>query len=657
MAEDGNILHWNRLEPRPRKEDFDRVLKAEVRDALWMMTRQWQFGEFQGEDAGSALFSRVQMKKTKVTKYQLGLDEASRKIDYKEEVDKKLLPLETEVEKTGITPDHLMRLEMGRYWEDLVKLKIQAILAGFAAGSVTINENLFIRTVIESFAKLTGPRDLTFKAPFEGLGAEVFYSNPELYLATELAAHGRAIDGQELFLHLDDGKSAYTYIDQTDPTISAGLSYVKLDIVVAEAEIDYLAWCRAHYAIPELPEDRGWHPGHLEHQLICALPDTPVSVGEGTVYPAYPLVADEYYQGHLDWYSFDLDRDFENTFGYTEEDYGQAMTVDSFTTIPSPIEFPGHPAPRWWEMEDGLVDWGDLKPSTADTAKLVFSDFVSNYSNDWMIFPYTLPMGTLCHMQEIVITDSFGQRLAIKPTTQKGDSDWNVWSFFGITDRTESPSTTTADIGLFFPPVIHQVQESKHMEKVDFIRDDMSNLVWAIEKVIPNSVGESMDAYEAGIKVQNKTAEFAGVSGTTTLLPNDAKVSYKIGDQLPENWIPFVPVKLEDDPFNRPIRLQRAALPRYVEGQTDSLERVRPRTTLLQENVEKKDTPDEKWKPYHIFEEEIPKSGASVMQTWQRTRTADGRVVVWLGRRKTHGGIAERGTNYKFDRLDDKTPA
>ena len=28
---------------------------AEVRDALWMLTRQWQMGEFEGDDAGSPI--------------------------------------------------------------------------------------------------------------------------------------------------------------------------------------------------------------------------------------------------------------------------------------------------------------------------------------------------------------------------------------------------------------------------------------------------------------------------------------------------------------------------------------------------------------------------------------------------------------------------
>jgi len=47
------ITVWNRLEGRPRRADFDRALKAEVRDPLWMLTKQWQLGEFKADDAGS----------------------------------------------------------------------------------------------------------------------------------------------------------------------------------------------------------------------------------------------------------------------------------------------------------------------------------------------------------------------------------------------------------------------------------------------------------------------------------------------------------------------------------------------------------------------------------------------------------------------------
>lgn len=48
-----SIQGWNRLEGQPRLTDLERSLRAEVRDPLWMLTRQWLMGEFQGEDAGS----------------------------------------------------------------------------------------------------------------------------------------------------------------------------------------------------------------------------------------------------------------------------------------------------------------------------------------------------------------------------------------------------------------------------------------------------------------------------------------------------------------------------------------------------------------------------------------------------------------------------
>jgi hypothetical protein len=42
------VGRWNPLEGRPRTQDPDRALRAEVRDPLWMLTWQWQLGEFEG---------------------------------------------------------------------------------------------------------------------------------------------------------------------------------------------------------------------------------------------------------------------------------------------------------------------------------------------------------------------------------------------------------------------------------------------------------------------------------------------------------------------------------------------------------------------------------------------------------------------------------
>ena len=42
-----------RLEPLPRNSDIEEGLDARVFDPLWLLGRQWQLGEFQGDDAGT----------------------------------------------------------------------------------------------------------------------------------------------------------------------------------------------------------------------------------------------------------------------------------------------------------------------------------------------------------------------------------------------------------------------------------------------------------------------------------------------------------------------------------------------------------------------------------------------------------------------------
>src|SRR6185503_16597723 len=53
------ITAWNRLEAGPRTADFTRSLRAEVRDPLWILTRQWQLGELTAQDAGSPVDARL----------------------------------------------------------------------------------------------------------------------------------------------------------------------------------------------------------------------------------------------------------------------------------------------------------------------------------------------------------------------------------------------------------------------------------------------------------------------------------------------------------------------------------------------------------------------------------------------------------------------
>src|SRR5512138_472331 len=108
-----SITAYNRLESSPRTEDFTRSLKAEVRDALWMLTRQWQFGEFQGEDAASPVTAQILGMRDSIDRMAFPNGKV---FGYEENI-----PMEVKVEREFINADLNLSLQMGRYFIKLLK--------------------------------------------------------------------------------------------------------------------------------------------------------------------------------------------------------------------------------------------------------------------------------------------------------------------------------------------------------------------------------------------------------------------------------------------------------------------------------------------------------------------------------------------------------
>lgn len=59
---------WTRIEPRARDDDFTAGLQARIADPLWLLGRQWQMAEFDGEDTASAIEVRVTFGASAITK-------------------------------------------------------------------------------------------------------------------------------------------------------------------------------------------------------------------------------------------------------------------------------------------------------------------------------------------------------------------------------------------------------------------------------------------------------------------------------------------------------------------------------------------------------------------------------------------------------------
>lgn len=608
------ITVWNRLEPRPRTVDFDRSLRAEVRDALWMLSRQWQLGELKGEDTGTAVFARAEMETTKVTKMAQRNNDAV-------DIDGSQV-LEADVEREIVDYDTALRVEMGQHFLKILKKKLAD------AGATTTD----INAIVAEFKGATSPINLSFSIPTDAPEHAGLFSNRNLWKVTAASAYNRCIDGGALRDHLlSNGTNVAS-------TFSANATYATQIIDAGE---DFLKWFLNVYSQPASESDSAWIPEQLEYQFACSAPETD---GSTTV-----LSANEYYHGTLDWYSFDT----ENVTGPLSNNLAPNVaqpgdiTSKKFTVIPTEVKFAGMPNARWWEMEDRMVDLGDIDANTTDTAKVLLAEFGLIYSNDWTIVPWMVPVGSLSEVKDIVVTDVFGQRTRVE-AAGKSLNDPFGWNMYGMHTK---GNVTQPDNRLFIPPVVNKLQESKPIEAVNFIRDEMANMVWGIETIIPDGLGKGMDGFEAATQFTNYLLLQAGTPIIPVLEENDAQIQYKVANTVPENWIPFMPVKAGELLTNREIKLQRAAMPRFIDGL--DITRVRPRTNLLREGVSNVGMPNEQWSPYYIHEEEVPRSGTLVTRTWQRTRMENGTVVTWLGRRKTNGR-GEGASGLAFDYIEPK---
>jgi len=105
------VRGWNRLEGRPRSADFERSLRAEVRDPLWFLTRQWQYGEFEGEDAGSPIDARLAYGTKPLDRFVV----SGETFAYDS-----MMPLEVRVEREPVPFDLMVHIGAARAFERLL---------------------------------------------------------------------------------------------------------------------------------------------------------------------------------------------------------------------------------------------------------------------------------------------------------------------------------------------------------------------------------------------------------------------------------------------------------------------------------------------------------------------------------------------------------
>lgn len=594
------ITQWDRIFGIPRTLNLERALRAEVRDALWMLARQWQMGEFIGDDAASPVFAKLHLDTTQLTTYKPG-DQAEQSFDDK-------VPLEARVEQrpvaftAGSQAQSLdIRLLMGRHW-----LKI------LAKNGLSVKYGSDFRKAFPVLAP--NPTD---PASAPACAHQDAWQHQSAFA-------GRAMDGYLWYRWLIDHPTPRTFAGTPAPLSIDPGDTAAVDLL-AEA---FILWFQLLIDQPEKPEENAWDPSRLEYRFSCSAP-----LGDGRK----DLVAEEYYRGDLDWYALDI---ASGEFPAPQRPEVQGTITKSF--IPTSVEFSGMANPRWWSFEDRKVNFGGVKPDTTDLPKLLMLEFGIVYSNDWCIVPVAMPCGTVANVVGLAVTNVFGERLWIEAAGRAPEHAWQRWSMFALNHA--DPKVRVADTSFLMLPTVPKVQEGPRLEGFTMVRDEMANMVWGIETTVPlpHGIGRSGNG-TAAETLRFHQQLLAGAAVILPALENDAKVRYEVMTSVPENWIPFIPVHVPDS--NRDIQLQRASMPRIIENDPNPAQKVKPRTALLREGLDQAAA-----KPYFIHEEEVPRSGVQAAQAFQRTRWNDGRVVVWLGASKRIGR-GEGSSGLQFDRL------
>ena len=123
------------------------------------------------------------------------------------------------------------------------------------------------------------------------------------------------------------------------------------------------------------------------------------------------LDADEYTDGHVDW------EDFRATARRAAgEPVRQTFAVAS--RHPTPVRYPGMPAERYWEFEDGNVNFAGAEAGVTDLLRMSVTEFALTFGNDWFLVPVRLPVGWLYRVSDFVITDSFGIAASANPIVE-----------------------------------------------------------------------------------------------------------------------------------------------------------------------------------------------------------------------------------------------
>lgn len=577
-----SITCWMRLEPRSRNAEMNASLQARVYDPLWMLARQWQLGEFQGEDNGSPVIARWRAEAARLTRYYAGAIDPKTPQVNAPSYDGSRTPLETLVERETVRPvtDQAAKPE---------KLRLAA-----EAGQH------FLRLLEQEPLSRDYRKAFIRQYPFVLPTEQPDLDGDSLNFCNVMAS--RVPDGRQLYM-------AFRPSTGSRISLEPALQIAPSDVAeVEKAAQRWVQWFDTFFSEPQT-DGGAWLSDRMEYGFSVA-----TRLGDHEL----ALTAKEYHGGHLDWYAFDVNPDV--SLGAA----GDTVSTDvTRTAIPAPVSFRGMPAMRFWEFEDAQVDFGSVDAGPTDLVRMLLVEFAITYGNDWFVLPIELEVGSLCRTRSLVITDTFGVRTLIKPASELG-APHSAWRMYQQSNLRGSGSAEPQSNMFFLPPSLLKSLESRPIEEVLFLRDEVANLAWGIERLVENAAERPVNRFEKYVAEKRRRDSDAPPSPPV----NRDTLQYRLTTEVPDYWIPFMPVRVGEG-----LRLKRG-----VVLKTDGSRAFATARGRLLESAEN----------LSLFEEEVPREGIRVTRSFQFTRWIDGSSHLWVGRRKGVGR-GEGSSNLRFD--------